>query len=218
MITTILFDLDGTLIDTIGGIGYCCNEVLEKYGYKTYGMSDYKDFVGMGLRQTLVGAVGYEPEHLNEMFLEFIEIYSENPLINTVMYDDVDKLLRTLDDMGITWGINTNKNHHIAERIVKALISEELLTSSNYLGLVGSSEQVPLKPDTTGARQLLNHQMAEDSVLFVGDSEVDINTGKNLGVKQVAVSWGFRSKEVLMSENPSYIINSPLELLELLEQ
>ena len=237
MIKVIIFDLDGTLLNSIGGIGHACNVVLERHGYKTHPIDVYKDFVGNGLPITIYRALpndiqneikGMEDgNHMGEPNFvdnkiegyvnELITYYELNSTVSTILYDGVLDLLSVLKAKGIKWGIHTNKAHAIA-----AKIADEFFDSKDYIGLKGPNHLMPRKPNPQGSIELIA-SIAEktsgidlDEVLFVGDTEVDIETAKKLGVKVVAVSWGFRDETFLRSLNPDYLIHHPMELIDIL--
>lgn len=237
MIKAIIFDLDGTLLNTIGGIGHACNVVLEKQGYKPHPIDIYKDFVGNGLALTIyralpedvqnemkdmeysegVGEPNFVHEKIEGYISEFITYYGLNATVGTTFYEGVQDMLSVLKDKNIKWGIHTNKAYSVA-----TIIAEEFFDSKDYIGIKGPSKSMSRKPNPQGSIELLDSIAKQtgnielDEVLFVGDSEVDIETAKNLGVKVVAVSWGFRKEDFLKSLNPNYLIHHPMELIDIL--
>ncbi len=239
MIKTVIFDLDGTLADTIGGIACACNYVLSKRGFRTHPIEDYKAMVGNGLPLTIFRALpddikkdyyhnhpgyyeavsqGQEGEwELDENFLspylnDLLAFYLENPLLETALYPQIWEMLEVLDKRGVRWGIHTNKTKGIAEKI-----ADHYFAGRSYLGLSGPDKDTERKPGVGGAIQLIGDDFDQDEVLYVGDTEVDVKTARNLGVKIASVSWGFRSLEHLQAQNPDFIIHRPSELLDLLD-
>ncbi len=239
MIKTVIFDLDGTLANTIGGIASSCNYVLEKRGYSPHSILDYRDMVGNGLALTIFRALpeevkkdffdkypnyqeaiagGNEGEvDLNESFIgeyikDLIDFYIEHPLKETSLYKGIYEMLDGLDDRGITWGIHTNKTKSIAVKIADYFFSDR-----TYLGLSGPDENTERKPGTGGSIQLIGNDYNKDEILYVGDTEVDVKTARNLGIKVACVSWGFRSLEHLKKQKPDYILHQPKDLLEIID-
>lgn len=239
MIKTVIFDLDGTLADTIGGIASGCNYVLSKRGFRSHPIDAYKSMVGNGLPLTIFRALPDEikkdyyknhPEYyeavsrglegeweLEEDFLkpyleDLLGFYLEHPLMETSLYPHIWDVLDLLDEKGVQWGIHTNKTKGIAQKI-----ADHYFGDRSYLGLAGPDEATERKPGIGGALQLLGQAFNRDEVLYVGDTEVDVKTARNLGVKVASVSWGFRSLEHLQNQNPDFIIHHPQELLDLLD-
>ncbi len=210
----IIFDLDGTLVDSIGGIAYSCNAICEKYRLPTHSVSDYKNWVGWGLRRTFESCVPINVKNspiFDDMFEELMVYYANHVLVETQPYDGVLLLLEELDRRHIPWGVNTNKSHHIA-----GILYQELFGHLHGLGCIGPSENVPKKPAPNGAVMLMEGHALMTRTLYIGDSEVDIETAVRANMIPVSVSWGFRPLELLKSHNPKYIIHKPEDILNLL--
>lgn len=216
---TIIFDLDGTLVNTIGGIAAACNNVLTRYSYQKHSVTAYKGFVGNGLAKTLHNAlptdvnIPLDSEQMLTYVTDLLDVYSSQPLVETQVYEGISELLVELKKKGIKWGIHTNKQDYIAAKIIGELFQE-----NDYIGFVGASKEVKYKPHIDGTLQLIGTDYNKDDVIFVGDSEVDYYTAKNLGVRSVLVSWGFRDKAQLLKLNPDIIIDKPEELLRYIER
>jgi len=214
----IIFDLDGTLVNTLGGITHSCNYVLEKNNYPLHSIVDYAMFVGHGIEKTLYLALPQEIQKKYEIESDTISTYLSdlsahykvNALYDTFLYEGVIELLDFLDAHHIVWGIHTNKTESIARSIIK-----ELLPNRKNLGVIGLSNNFPPKPSALGSLSLINGY-APDEILFVGDSEVDIDTAQNLNVKSISVSWGYRDTTILKKLNTS-VIYTPLELIKYLK-
>lgn len=219
MIKTIIFDLDGTLVNTIGGIAWACNYVLEQHHYKTRRAEDYNELVGNGLQMTIFKAlpeeanISLESEVLKELVEEFLEYYSENPMVDTKVYTGIYAMLEVLKTRGIRWGIHTNKQHNIATKIV-----EELFGNNEYIGIQGFSDRVKHKPNTSGTLLLIGDNYVAGDILYVGDTEVDYETAVNLGVQSVLTSWGYRKRSQLEQLKPNFIIDSPQDLIKIIDK
>lgn len=213
-INGIVFDLDGTLVDSIGGIAHCCNYICKKHGLPTHPVSNYKHWVGWGLRRTFESCV---PEAVlkspvfDTMFDELLVYYEAYPLVETFPYEGIIDLLEALDRQQIPWGVNTNKSHVIAQKIYRAFFGH-----LNGVGCIGPSDTVPKKPAPNGAIALMENYALMTQTLYVGDSEVDIETAIRANMIPVSVSWGFRSVELLKEHHPKYILDKPKDLLKLL--
>jgi len=233
MIKTVIFDLDGTLVDTIGGIANACNHVLTKFGFRKLPVNAYKALVGNGLTVTMYRALPEEARKGHDLFIEtkekkepvltldpefispyqdeLLDYYGKHPLVSTKLFKGIDEMLNQLEAKGIRWGIHTNKSKDIALEIAEAFFGQR-----KYLGLSGPDSKTSRKPSPQGALQLIGENFNADEVLYVGDTEVDIKTARNLGVKVASVTWGFRRKEHLEDECPDYIVNRLEELMDLL--
>lgn len=232
MLKGIIFDLDGTLLNTIGSIADACNYALSQYGYRTHEAEAYKDYVGGGLTRSLYNAlpeavqkqlvsdvdqVDQHP-HLLEMVEHLVPYYEAHPTQKTYFYPGIEALLMYLKNHRILWGIHTNKSHDVAVKVADAFFDRDM-----YLDIFGPNQDMPRKPNPAGSYKLIG-MMADAGViaqptdlLFVGDTEVDIETAQGMQIPVVAVTWGFRNKSVLKALNPDYMVDSPDELIQLIE-
>lgn len=214
MIEGIIFDLDGTLIDTIGDIGNSANSVLEDYGYPIHSIEEYKLMVGHGFMNLVKKAMpsGLDDDVYEEALSKFRYYYDQLYMDTTHPYDGIENLLVELQNKGIKLAVNSNKQ----DDYTKSLI-EHCFENIDFVAVIGSREGVPNKPDPTTALEIVDIMgLTKDKVLYVGDSETDIMTGKNADLKTIGVSWGFRSIEVLKEVNADAIINKAEELIRYL--
>lgn len=217
MIEKIIFDLDGTLVDTLGGIGASVNHVLEKYGYPTRSIDHYQKIVGYGLDKTMMGALPasakdqYEnfEKVIDEMVEALVAYYESNPIKDTSLYPGIQALINALEARGIYWGVHTNKRASVAD-----LVGNHYFGGPYYLGLIGPKDGMPLKPDPTGTLTLMG-KSPSTKVLFIGDTEVDALTAQAAGVTPILVSWGFRKKEELEKLGHP-VIDRPSQILDFL--
>lgn len=211
-----IFDLDGTLVDTLGGIARACNQVLAIHGYKPHEKGAYAGYVGSGLGNTLTSALPkdilVDKTTIDLMKQQFVEVYEKDPLYDTAPYEGIKELLAGLKARGIQFGVHTNKHQHIADAIFDHCFKDEI-----SIGLRGSSDVTKHKPSPQGTQQLLGDEIECDTLLFVGDTEVDIATARALNIPVVAVSWGFRDGEVLKACSPDLIIDHPMELIHYID-
>ena len=219
MIRCCIFDLDGTLLDTIETLAYCGNTVLEKYGYQPIEAKEYRYFVGDGYREqakrTLLYAGDKQLEHYESYCEEYMKFFKDHCTCYLKPYDGIIPLLQELKERGIRIGCFSNKPH---QQTIDSLAAGVDLAF--FDGIRGQVDGIPVKPDKTGAYLLLEELggMKPEEVLYFGDTNTDMQTGKNAGFVTVGVTWGFRPKEELEALQPQYIIDTPLEALSILEK
>lgn len=213
----VIFDMDGTLLDTIGDIAGATNQVLKEEGLPEHTLSDYKQFVGNGARilmkRALPPSKGSD-EYIDSLLERFQIVYREKQFDTTDLYEGIGELLARLKVLRIPMAVLSNKPHHLVQEIGAHYFEEGLFSY-----MEGQKDSVPHKPAPDGALALVSlFHLEPQECLFIGDSSVDMETALNAGMKGVGVSWGFRSVEELKAHGASYIIESPLELLSLLEE
>ncbi len=212
----VLFDLDGTLLDTLDDLADSGNAVLLAHGFATHDVEAYRTFIGDGMGKLVQrifppGAVA-EPDVLEQRLLEYKTAYGDRWRNKTRVYDGVMELLEHLVGQGVKTGVLTNKAHPFALKCIA-----EFLGDHPWDVVLGQREGVPRKPDAAGAEDaLLAMGVRAGEALFVGDSAVDMQTAVNAGMEPIGVSWGFRRKEELLASGASRVIDSPMELAGLL--
>lgn len=214
MINSIIFDLDGTLLNTIEDLANACNYALTTLGYKTHEVEKYKTFVGNGrykLVERMLPEDNRSVENI-EKALELFDSYYEKHMIDmTKPYDGIMEMLDCLISKSINIAVVSNKPHEFTTEVVK-----------NYFGdrfevVYGHKKNTKEKPDPWAVLEVIDEfKVNKDECLYVGDSEIDINTAKNAGVKSVGVEWGFRGKGELESAGANYIVNKSEQILEIL--
>ena len=204
----VIFDLDGTLLNTLDDLYISVNYALEHFNYPLRTKEEVKSFIGNGIRDLMTRSCPEKIENFEEVLAFFKEHYSIHSQDNTRPYDDIMELLETLNEKGITCAIVSNKFdgavQELKEKYFKGLITVA----------VGESPLVKKKPapdSVLKVMELLN--VNKDEVVFVGDADTDIETSKNASIKCVSVLWGFRSKEFLESKGGQIFVNKPLEIL-----
>ena len=209
--SAVLFDLDGTLLNTIGDIAGAMNYALEKQGYPTHPDDAYYDMVGWGLdelcRRALPEGEGKE-ELIRELESDWKAYYHDHPADRTEPYEGVEELITALVEANIALGVLSNKPDELARKAV-----EKLLPNRYFAVVRGQSEEFPHKPDPSSLLNILEEIQVEPArACLVGDSEIDMETARNAGVGAVAVSWGFRSLEILRDAGAEVTVHSTLEL------
>ncbi len=213
MKTTVIFDLDGTLLYTIEDLTDGVNYALNKFGYPLKTVEEVTRYVGNGIKMLIVRCIpnGEDNPDFNRVLAEFRTYYSENCMIKTRPYDGIPELIEELSAKNIKIAIVSNKNDVAVKRLCEKYFPEHIKTA------VGERDGVKRKPapDSVFAAVAELGSSIDESV-YVGDSEVDIKTAANAGMDAVLVDWGFRSRELLESLGADVIISKPDQLLTVL--
>ncbi|RED48186.1 HAD family hydrolase [Seonamhaeicola aphaedonensis] len=210
----VIFDLDGTLVNSIYDIADAMNTVLRKRNFNTYDYETYKTFVGHGVRSLILQAVPESPEKaklVDVCLTEMLDIYSSCCTDKTAPYPGVLKLLDDLKSKNIKLAILSNKEDSLTKKVAKAILPDYVYPT---LGLV---EEALKKPNPQVLLELCKTlNVTPEECMYVGDTKADIQVAKNADMVAVGVSWGFRDKEELVKEGAHFIINTPADLLEIL--
>jgi len=215
--SAVIFDLDGTLLDTLADIAESGNRVLGSHGLRTFEVDDYRQWVGQGLRRLLERVIppGDEQEPLIETCIrEFREVYSREWNVRTRPYPGVLELLGLLTSRGVRMAVLSNKPHEFARRCV-----EHYFADTPFEAVLGEGNGIPPKPDPTGARRIIDRiGLAPEEFVYLGDTPTDMTTAVAAGVLPVGVTWGFRPREELQSAGAMHLIERPGELVGVLER
>ncbi len=207
----IIFDLDGTLSNTIDTIAYFCNLTLEHFGFEPIETEKYKYLVGDGAKvlvERMLKTTGAPAEKFDEVFPFYVEAYDKDFMFLTRPYDGITQMLDTLKTKGIKTAVLTNKPHATACKIIEDLFGDRILLCR------GVKDDGVCKPAPDGVYEILEtFGLDKDDVLYVGDSGTDMQTGKNAGLFTIGVSWGFRKRDELEENGADAIIDKPAELL-----
>ncbi|MBQ8485027.1 MAG: HAD family hydrolase [Bacteroidaceae bacterium] len=211
----IIFDLDGTLINTIADLGACTNYALEKLGYPTHDIESYKFRVGNGINNLFRRSLP-EGEKTDENVLrvrrEFIPYYNAHNTDLSRPYPGMVELLEALQTEGILLAVASNKYQEATTKIIG-----ELYPSIRFSAVLGQREGINIKPDPQIVFDILQATGADKAdVLYVGDSGVDMQTGLNAGVETCGVTWGFRPRTELEPFHPQHIVDSVEELRQII--
>ena len=216
MIKLVVFDLDGTLADTLADLAASVNQALRKRGLKTYPDEDYKHFVGNGvdnlIRQTL--ADRYAPELAAEVKEDFSTYYAGHSMDYTAAYPGIAELLKKLSDSGIMTAVISNKPDPFVPHILGTLYPDH-----RFSYLTGQKPGIPRKPDPASLLLYLDSVgIAKEDTLYVGDSDVDVKYAHAAGVKVCGVSWGFRGADELRKAGADRIADTVGELAEVIDE
>ena len=212
---SVVFDLDGTLLDTLGDLRDSVNFALQKNNLPERTTEEIRSFVGNGIRLLIELSVpeNTPDEITDKCFQDFKEYYKDHSAILTKPYDHIIDLMKTLKSKGIKIAVVSNK----ADFAVKTLMEDYF--SGLYDCAYGERAGVPRKPEPDGVLDAIKEMGSEiENTVYIGDSEVDVVTSKNAKLPCIAVTWGFRDKKVLEDLNPEYIVDSPKEILNIIER
>jgi phosphoglycolate phosphatase len=208
-----VFDLDGTLLNSLEDLARSTNYALEKNGYPLRTMDEYRLFVSDGLPMLIQRALGdnYSPEIGLRLTDDFVAYYSSHYVDATHIYAGVPELLDELRARGIQLAILSNK----PDRFLRMMI-DQMFPAGAFAMVQGKTDQFSTKPDPASLLYVLEElKTSPADTLYIGDSNVDIYTAHNAGVKAAGVTWGFRDKRELETAGADYIVGSPLEILAL---
>lgn len=211
----IIFDLDGTLLDTLDDLGDSMNEALETLGYPIYTIDQYKTKIAGGFRGLGINALPKETNEkvINQLIDVFVEVYDRKYANKTRPYERIQELLNDLVSKDIILGINSNKR----DRYTKSLV-DKFFRNIPFVKIYGEREGLPKKPDPYTALEIAKEMgLSVSDILFIGDTRVDIQTAHNAGMHSVGVLWGFRDYEELRDYGATYIVEKPEDILELVK-
>ncbi len=209
-----IFDLDGTLLNTIEDLKNACNYALESFGYRTHDIAAYKYFVGSGIYKLVERALPEEGKNeanvlrVKAVFDKYYAVHSED---YTKPYEGIKEVLIRLKERNIKVVVLTNKAQAYATELVKRQFGELI----EYV--IGQREGVPTKPNPIGIYELLHKfNIAKENCIYIGDSDIDMFTAKNAGVDAIGVLWGFRTKEELSNAGAKYLAQNVDEMGEII--
>ncbi|MDE6131160.1 MAG: HAD family hydrolase [Muribaculaceae bacterium] len=215
MKSLVIFDLDGTLLNTIDDLGNACNEALRQMGYQTHALTSYPMMVGNGITRLIERALPDEARTeriIAEVRRHFMAYYDNHCCDMTVPYPGIELLLEELTRRNINLAVTSNKY----QRAVSLLISR-YFSKYNFKVVLGQHDGVPPKPDPSIVFEALSQcPTPKSDVLYVGDSGVDMETARRACVESVGVTWGFRSEKELRAAYADHIIEEPCDLIGLL--
>lgn len=209
-----IFDLDGTLLNTITDLGASTNFALTEMGYPEHPLSAYNYMVGNGVRKLMERAQpDASPETIDELLMHFRAHYDEHCTDTTKPYPGIPELLAELSGKGLRLAVATNKYQAAAEKIISHFFHDV-----EFDAVFGQISDRPVKPDPSVVFAILNRiPTAKKDVLYVGDSAVDMETARRACVESVGVTWGFRPVSELRKACADHVVSKPSEILKFLE-
>ena len=209
----VIFDLDGTLLDTIADLAESANYALKQLGYPTHDMETIRTFVGNGINKLLERALPapeQTEENVMQMRSHFVPYYDVHNADLSTPYPGIVSLLEDLQAKGIRLGVASNKYQAATVKLVK-----QYFPTIDFVEILGQREGINVKPDPTIVFDILQKaNVSKEDVLYVGDSGVDMQTAINAGVDAVGVTWGFRPRAELESFHPMGLIDEASELMK----
>lgn len=218
MIKACIFDLDGTLADTLESIAYSCNEALEAEGFKPLPLNDYKYYAGDGAKvliERALKAAGDEALlHFNSVYKAYSAFFEKDCTYKVSVFDGLLPVLKQLKEKGLYMAVLSNKPHERAVEVVTKLFGRGFFDV-----IQGQDDRYLRKPDPAGALHIAEKlHVRPDQCLYVGDTNVDMITGNRAGMHTIGVLWGFRDEKELLGNNAHAVIKAPEELFGLLSR
>lgn len=212
-----LFDLDGTLANTLASIAYCSNAALERVGLPPQGMDAYKQFAGDGyvvlLKRCLRAAGDIELSKFGEMEAAYKEIFAKDCMYQVAPFQGITDLLEYLKKKGIKTAVLSNKPDGATREVV-----DQIFQKGSFDYVQGLHDGIKKKPDPEGALKIAqSFGLKPEECVYVGDTDTDMKTGNAAGMYTVGVTWGFRSEEELKTHNAHAIVNRASEIGGLFE-
>ncbi len=210
----VIFDLDGTLLNTLGDLRAATNHALEVRGLPPHSMEEIRQFIGNGIRLLICRAMpeGTPEAEIDAALDDFKAYYAAHIHDRTVPYDGIPQLLTALRKHGIKVAVLSNKIDSASQQLI------EYFFPGKTDVVFGEHVGVPRKPDPTSCRMVMQQLGVQpEQVLYVGDSGTDMQTAKNAGLYAVGVTWGFRSKEVLLKYGADVLVHRPEQILQILD-
>lgn len=214
MIHCVIFDLDGTLLNTLDDLCDSTNYALKQFGYPERTLDEVRHFVGNGVKKLIERAIpdGINNPDFEECLRVFKEHYAANMYNKTAPYDGILELLKELRLKGIHTGVVSNKFDSAVKQLCKKYFGDLIQVA------IGENEEAGVRkkpaPDSV-FRAMEELKVSIENVIYAGDSETDVQTAKNAEIDCIGCTWGFRSKDILKHEGAKYIIDSPQEILKI---
>lgn len=215
-IHAVVFDLDGTLLDTLQDIGAGANVALHRSGFPEHSRTDYRRFVGHGIRTLFEQALPEQsntPEAIDRVLAEYQGYYPEHCTVHTVFFPGVQALVRKLHAAGYTLGVLSNKTERTTLKIIHHFFPEE-----PFALIWGNNGTRPLKPAPDAGYLLLDELgLKPEQVLYIGDGDTDMAFASKMGFFALGVTWGYRDREELIAAGADMLADSTQEIEALLQ-
>lgn len=211
MYKAILFDLDGTLLNTLDDLNESMNKVLVKNGYKEQTKDETRRFVGNGVRKLVERSLpGESAELYDKIEVQFKECYAKNMRNKTAPYEGIEELLKALKERQVKVGVVSNKFDGAVKSLCKEIFGEYTQVA------VGERSGVRKKPAPDSVLAAIEELgVKKEEAIYAGDSDVDIETAKNAGIKSIGVTWGFRDRELLISCGADFLADRAEDILKI---
>lgn len=215
MYRAIIFDLDGTLINSLTDIANSVNHGLEKMGYLTHPTDKYKKFVGSGALKLCERALKGQTdskEKILQLHKYFSEYYDKHCFDNTCPYEGIKELLAELKSKGIKLAVASNKPDEYAKQLVTSMFGHDVFTT-----ILGKHPSRDVKPAPDIVFDIMKDMnVSKENIFLAGDSDIDMLTARHAGIDSIGCTWGFRTEEELIASGAGHIIHTPNEMLQFL--
>ena len=209
-----IFDLDGTLLNTIEDLGYAANHALQAHGYPTHSIASYPFFVGNGVRRLIERVLSEDARTeatIDRLLSTFKEYYNDHNTDYTKPYEGIPELLSLLSSRGVAIAVASNKYQAATEKLIS-----HFFPTLSFIAVEGQKEGVPVKPDPSIVFEILaKAKTPKADTIYIGDSGVDMETARRACVDSVGVTWGFRPEKELVENHADTIVNSPGDIEKL---
>ena len=216
MYKAVIFDLDGTLVNSLEDLAVATNYALEQHGFKAYPLDDYKYLIGDGMVKLIERAIpdnALNEDTFKSVFNGFMGYYREHCLVHTYVYDGVMDAILQLNKMGLKLAVVSNKADNMTNLIVKNYFGEI------FTAVTGKREGYPTKPDPTLTLKIIEEMgVKPHECIFVGDSGMDCKNAVNSGCYPLGVLWGFRKSEELLENGAKTLIEHPNEIVPFVKE
>lgn len=206
-----IFDLDGTLLNTIADLATATNQALDACGFPTHPIEAYPFFVGNGINKLFERALPAEArteENVLRIRAHFLPYYDEHNADLSRPYPGIPQLLENLQAAGIQVAVASNKYHRATEKLIR-----HYFPTIRFAAILGQREGVPIKPHPQIVEDILALvPVSKEEVIYIGDSGVDMQTALNAGVESIGVTWGFRPREELLQNSPTHLADTAKEI------
>ncbi|XQC06260.1 HAD family hydrolase [Arcobacter cryaerophilus gv. pseudocryaerophilus] len=211
---TVIFDLDGTLLDSIEDIASSMNKVLESLQLPTHKIEDYKHFVGGGVDILVENALNNQSKEIKDEVIKRFKIEYDGKLHSkTLPYNGIYQLLDELKKLDINLAVLSNKPHEFTVSYVN-----HFFKNYNFKEIHGQKKDVPKKPDPKAALDIVKFLDSScENTYFIGDTKIDMQTAKSANMTAIGVLWGFRDEKELRDFGADFIVSNPLEILKILQ-
>jgi len=215
MKSLLIFDLDGTLLDTVADLAASTNFALTQCGFPTHEVSAYHFFIGNGINKLFERALpenAKTQENILRVRHHFLKYYGAHSTELTVPFSGITELLQKLQSAGIKLAVASNKYQQATEELV-----QHFFPDIEFTAVFGQRENVPIKPDPTIVYDILDiAKEVKSNALYIGDSGVDMQTAQNAGIDAAGATWGFRPRAELEAFSPRYLVENAKELWEII--
>ena len=209
-----IFDLDGTLLNTIEDLGHAANHALQAHGYPTHSIASYPFFVGNGVRRLIERVLPEDARTeatIDRLLVTFKEYYNDHNTDYTKPYEGIPELLSLLSSRGVAIAVASNKYQAATEKLIS-----HFFPTLSFIAVEGHKEGVPVKPDPSIVFEILaKAKTPKADTIYIGDSGVDMETARRACVDSVGVTWGFRPEKELVENHADTIVNSPGDIEKL---